>query len=202
MIRTLLTGFRAFGKVRENPSESIVTALGPFSVKGHRLTRRILPVSYARSSVLLSRLLLRGRFHLAVLLGVAAGSEAIRLERYAHNCVDVEKPDVDGWKPRDRRILLDVPERFATRVDVRRIVKVLAQSEIGVTTSENAGDYVCNHAYFHALHTIDRNSLPTKCVFVHVPAHLVNIDDVFTIPLDRQIETIIRIIGAACRTGD
>jgi pyroglutamyl-peptidase len=35
--------------------------------------------------------------------------------------------------------------------------------------SHCAGDYVCNHLYYHLLDTIHRHRWPTQALFIHIP---------------------------------
>ena len=46
-----------------------------------------------------------------------------------------------------------------------------------VRISSNAGNYLCNHVYYHSLNTIAKNNSNTKTLFVHIP-YLNNISDV------------------------
>jgi pyrrolidone-carboxylate peptidase len=56
-MRTLLTGFGPFGAIAHNPSARIVEQLARGGSPGHRLTCRVLPVSFARAEAEIGSLL-------------------------------------------------------------------------------------------------------------------------------------------------
>src|SRR4051794_32502690 len=100
-MRTLLTGFGPFREIVDNPSSRIVAHFAQVGAPGHELTARVLPVSYDRAAAEVSALLRDGAFEAALLLGVAARSAGLRLERVARHHDGGHLPDVDGQTPAD-----------------------------------------------------------------------------------------------------
>src|SRR5687768_10752933 len=98
-MRTLLTGFGAFGSVASNPSARIVAWLEREDVPGHELTTRVLPVSYERAAGEIESLLRDGAFDAAVLLGVARAETCLRVEQMARLRLTGHRPDADGLVP-------------------------------------------------------------------------------------------------------
>ena len=169
-MRTLLTGFGPFGDVVDNPSARIATHFAASGVPGHELTVRILPVSFERASEEITRLLMEGGFDLAVMLGVAGRDSEIRVETCARNQDEARIPDCDGRQP-SGCIAESGLEIYETTLDAGSLVKSLIESGIPARVSDSAGSYVCNRAYYAALHTVAARSMTTRCLFVHVPPH-------------------------------
>jgi pyroglutamyl-peptidase len=168
-MRTLLTGFGPFPGVADNPSgriaEHFAAAPGQFE-----LVARVLPVSFQRTSALVPDLLGAGDpFHAALLLGVASRAREMRLERFAHNRDGLSHADVDGFVPKAETIADGAPARYETVAALAPLRERLAADGMPVCISEDAGRYVCNHAYFTALHAIHQGGLPTRCLFLHLP---------------------------------
>ena len=57
-----------------------------------------------------------------------------------------------------------------TTLPVEEITKSLAKKGYEVTTSNDAGRFVCNYVYYHSLWFAEQNG--TKSLFVHVPLFL------------------------------
>lgn len=57
-----------------------------------------------------------------------------------------------------------------TSLPVEEITKSLAKMGYEVTTSDDAGRFVCNYVYYHSLRFAEQNGI--KSVFVHVPLFL------------------------------
>lgn len=166
-MRILLTGFGPFGEVVDNPSGRIVEHFAREGIDGHDLTAVVLPVSYRSVRKEIPRLIRSGPPDLAVLLGVAAKAEEIRLERWATN--RAAGADVEGIGRRDRPILRGGPERYRTHLSLNSVKRALSAIEAPAVISNSAGRYLCNYAYYGALHIIATHVLTTRCLFVHLP---------------------------------
>lgn len=57
-----------------------------------------------------------------------------------------------------------------TSLPVEQIAKILASKGYEVTTSDDAGRFVCNYVYYHSLRFAEQNEI--KSLFVHVPLFL------------------------------
>ena len=57
-----------------------------------------------------------------------------------------------------------------TTLPVEEITKVLAKMGYEVTTSDDAGRFVCNYVYYHSLRFAEQNRI--QSLFVHVPLFL------------------------------
>jgi len=196
-MRTLLTGFGPFGDVVDNPSARIASHFAESGAPGHELTVRILPVSFERASDEITRLLTEGNFDLALMLGVAGRDSEIRVETCARNQDAARIPDCDDSQP-SGVISESGLEAYRTSVDAGLLVKTLLDSGIPARVSDSAGSYVCNRAYYAALHAITRHSLPTRCLFLHVPSD----ENTFAesqpvaMPLQIQIQAVEVLLSA------
>lgn len=152
--RTFITGFKAFGRVGQNPSETL-------ALNSNR-PHETLEVSYQAVDDFLAGLD-GASFDRLLMLGVAAGRDHLSMELFARNVIG-KTPDVRGFAPKglidpSAPLLLQstlwTPERSAfIDVDVPR-----------VRTSLDAGNYLCNYISFRAL-----QRFPDKHVgFLHVP---------------------------------
>ena len=103
---------------------------------------------------------------LAVHVGLAEGRSKINLESTARNSVG-DRPDEAGLVFDADELLADAEPRRTTPLEVDALVERLsrehADSDLpGAVASDDAGDYVCNALFFHALGCAD-------ALFVHVP---------------------------------
>jgi pyroglutamyl-peptidase len=172
-IRTLLTGFGAFGNVADNPTERLVRYFENREVPGHKLTTCLLPVSYRRAPALLIETLRRadvdGRpFDLVWLLGVASGSPHWRVERFGRN-ENSGAPDTEDHTP-PPQIAGNGPAVLEATIRVEPLVSALQQAGLPATASDSAGGYLCNHALYVALWHLRQNGSACRAGFLHVPA--------------------------------
>jgi pyroglutamyl-peptidase len=197
MMRTLLTGFGAFGHTVNNPSARIVNHFARTEAPGHELTARVLPVSFARAEREIGELLCSGRFDAAVLLGVAGREEQLRLERFGRLRA-TDRMDVDGALRADVARAPEAPDCYRATAALERLLDELTMAGLPARLSDDAGDYVCNHTYYAALETISAGNLPTRCLFVHVPPDAETFAQPWDgpmLPLERQIEAVALILA-------
>ena len=158
----LVTAFGPFPGQPVNPSELVVDELaGEEDVVGH-----VLDVSYERAVSQFDGLVRMVDPSAVVCLGVAASSAAVRLEAVAGRHDSSAAPDVDGVVGGGRRIDTG-PATIPTRLDLAAVGAALASAGILAERSDDAGGYVCNHLFRHALTHVDLLDRPVG--FVHVP---------------------------------
>jgi pyroglutamyl-peptidase len=162
---TLVTGFDPFGGLRSNPSQ---TAGSWLAAQREDILYLPVPTSYARSVEALQRAVQTHRPTALLLLGFAARAAGLRLERLARNATTTTAPDNDG-KCQAGPILEGGPPWIETSVDYDRILRILASKGIPHTASDDAGGYVCNWLYWHAL--VGDRTLPTLFVHLAEPAN-------------------------------
>jgi pyroglutamyl-peptidase len=172
-MNVLITGFSAFPGVPTNPTQLLIN---DFRLKPPKITAgpvemafEIIETQYALAGEQIRTLLIDFKPQFALLLGVAESRVSFGIERFALNIDDCSAADATGDVRRGRRIEKTGPGAYETRVDVDKLREYLIRSDTDVEISNHAGSYVCNHAYYTALHTIETHGLSSRVVFVHVP---------------------------------
>jgi pyroglutamyl-peptidase len=198
-VRILLTGFGPFGSVRNNPSARIVEHFEKVGVPGHELTTAVLPVSYRGASEEIVRRLDVERFDLVLLLGVAAGSEKVRLELFGRNRSSTVKKDAEELVS-EGQVKPQGPLALSGTISARGVVRRLSEEGIPARISRSAGDYVCNHTYYAALHAAASGGRGARCLFVHLPCDEKTMEpgrEYPCMPLETQIRAVELILAAA-----
>lgn len=188
----LLTGFPAFANVERNPSERIVAALDGWTVEGHEIVGRVLPVSAAGTPGAVRAAIDDVSPDLALLLGVAPGRMGLTIERTAVNVLDFADPDNDGARPIDMPIDPHGPVAYFATLPVRQIVEAWQAAGIPGQISDTAGTYLCNAAMYTALRATEDDALPVG--FLHLPSLPEEVAGQRTpqpsMPLETQIEGV------------
>ncbi len=162
----LLTCFEPFGGEAENTSEAAVAALAArWAHDDIRLVTARLPVVFARVRDELARLVEGHRPDAVVVTGEAGGRSVVTPETTARNLDDARIPDNAGEQPRERVIDPGRPATTETRMDVPALLAACARAGVPARASEDAGTFVCNHAFHQVLALTD-----VPAGFVHVPA--------------------------------
>lgn len=157
----LLTGFGPFRSVDVNPTASLVQALDGRVIAGVRIVGVVLPVSWQRAPDLVLQLVAEHDPIAVIGFGVATPRSAVMVETQAHR--RRFGPDVDGVHGADRA---QGPDLVRATLNPEALAKAL-----GVTTSDDAGSYVCNAwLYEVALRS------PAPATFIHVPAQGMDAD--------------------------
>uniref|UniRef100_A0A7N0UVH4 Pyrrolidone-carboxylate peptidase n=1 Tax=Kalanchoe fedtschenkoi TaxID=63787 RepID=A0A7N0UVH4_KALFE len=105
--------------------------------------------------------------------GVNSGASRFAIEHQAVNEATFRCPDEMGWKP--QRVPIIPADGPITRIrktslPVEEITKSLAQMGYAVSTSDDAGRFVCNYVYYQSLYFAEKSNI--KSLFVHVPLFL------------------------------
>ena len=160
----VLTGFGPFPGVAHNPTQALVEHFAAHPEALPASTRlALLDVDYRTVGPALDALL-SDRPKAVVLTGFSAAATAITLEAQASGLCAADKPDVGGFVP-------DLADgaMLCTALDLDRL-HALVEWETRCTISHDAGQYLCNFAYAHALRQVALAGLATPVLFVHVPA--------------------------------
>jgi pyroglutamyl-peptidase len=178
----LLAGFEPFDGLPRNPSAEVAKAL-----EGGGVRAAILPVDHARIAPRL-RALLRARYDAVLLTGLAAGRDRLSLERVALNFRDTRRPDARGAAPRSPEVVRGGPAAYFATADVDRVARALETAGFPVEISLSAGGYLCNAAFYLALHALRRRATP--CGFLHLPPLPGLPCPGAPMPLERQVEAV------------
>ena len=193
-MRVLLTGFEPFGGSDVNSSWETAVRVGQMPLKEVDLEVKQLPVSFRRAGDAVSQSMTDVRPDVMIMLGQHGRGENIEIERIAVNLMDASKADNDGFCPNELKINEQGEEAYFSKLPVKVLRDALLAENIPAKVSNSAGLYVCNCAYYEALHAIALDSLETKAVFVHVPklSELISVEDIST-AVKIIIETILKL---------
>ena len=161
-----VTGFGSFESVGSNPSAYVAQALAARPPDGVDIHAAVLPVSFDQCTRAFDAALdaLGPRVPDVVLaLGVQSTGSTFRLERGAAR-LKGGRPDADGVDAGGMQ--LD-GERL-TRLDLAALEAALVRCGAPRTErSADAGGYVCERLYHHALVVAETHGVPT--LFLHLP---------------------------------
>jgi pyroglutamyl-peptidase len=157
-VHLLVTGFGPFASLSTNPAE-VLAKLVAEGVEGGASV--ILPTSYARSIELLERSVADLKPQALLMLGFSARANPLKIETTGRAVSSVTVPDIDGQVWRDVANGVQSEDRM-TSVRAESIASLVQHRGIEVTVSDDAGGYVCNAAYHHAL------AFEMPVLFVHV----------------------------------
>lgn len=187
-----MTGFGAFESVPDNPSGAIARALDD----GRERIGVVLPVSFRGSAEAFDRTLrlLRPRRPERILCTGVHPGPGFRLERRARARLGEDRPDNDGVTGAAVSGAMGGGDGdLATRADLEALGRVLRRAGAPeVALSDDAGGYVCERLYRHAL--VRAAELDVTALFLHVPP-------LATVPLREQVRAV-RALSAALREGD
>lgn len=164
----LLTGFAPFGGDARNPSWDAIAPLHRRRIGGHRVVARCLPVEFGASSRTLRAAIRETRPRMVVCVGLAAGRDAISLERIAINVDDARIPDNAGACPVDAAVVPGAPAAYFATLPIKAMRAALRDAGIPAEVSQTAGTYVCNHVFYALMHALQRTPA-VRAGFIHVP---------------------------------
>lgn len=167
--RIVVTGFRSFPGVPDNPSQTLVETLKAApGLLPAAAEFRLLETAYAAISPALETILADSP-RVLVMTGFSALAEGFKLERRASDVCSHQFADAHGFRPaKGTGAAIDLREN--RRCDFTGLEAALLAAGIPCHLSDDAGQYVCNHAYHTALSRIAAMGLATRAVFVHLPA--------------------------------
>lgn len=166
MSTVLLTGFEPFGGDAVNPSGDAVRRVGASWHGPAELVVEVLPVTFAGASARLRELIAAHRPDVVIAVGLAGGSDRIRVERIAVNLADARIPDNAGAQPIDEESVPGAPLAREATLPVKTIAAAIRTVGIPAEVSHSAGTFVCNHVFFTALDAVPSG---VAAGFVHVP---------------------------------
>ena len=164
LLRILIAGFEPFGGEKVNPSAEVARAIAADPPAGAQVEAAVLPVAFGEDLRIAWPVWERLRPDLVLGLGQSGGAAAIRIERFAHNLrADPGQPESEA--PIDP----SGPAAYAATIPVLEIARALRESGIPAVVSRDAGTYLCNHFFYHALRRADDEGNGTAVGFLHVP---------------------------------
>ncbi|XP_053573594.1 pyroglutamyl-peptidase 1-like protein [Bombina bombina] len=161
----VVTGFGPYRNYIVNSSWEAVKEFSKLGLdKNVELKVMEFPVKYSEVEKKVRHIWTELKPQLSVHVGMVSSAKAITLEQCARNKGYMEK-DLSGALPQGGCCLLGGPERIESVVNIKSVCKNIAQPEIDVIRSCDAGRYLCEYTYYISLHYGER-----KAVFIHVPS--------------------------------
>ncbi len=163
-MRLLVTGFGPFPTMPRNPSAALAKAVASsprFRIRGIEAACLIVTTAYASIAGELAPALSHEP-DAVLMIGVAGRSRRVRVERRATSRRSTLFPDAAGATAAIGRGVAPSDDR-RTAVNPLAATRILREHRVPAGVSRNAGRYLCNAAYFHAL----GREGPT--LFVHIP---------------------------------
>jgi pyroglutamyl-peptidase len=161
----LATAFNAFGSAETNASEVLLRALKD----DVGIVRVVLRTEYEAAGREIVRLIRALRPEALVSFGVADGATAVRFEQIARNWDGSQDADNAGVRRPGQLIESGAPDIYQATLPYDAMRLALSDRQIPQSVSEDAGGYVCNHAFFRACHEIAQLGRSIPCGFIHVP---------------------------------
>ncbi|MBD5787336.1 pyroglutamyl-peptidase I [Cellulosimicrobium terreum] len=187
----LVSGFEPFGGAATNPSWEVARLLAERSAElvGADVVPVRLPVTFDGAWPALEEAVRAHDPQVVVALGLAQGSDRVRLERVAINVLDARIPDNDGASPVDVPVVDGGPVAYWTGLPVKAALAAVRADQVPVGVSSTAGTYVCNATFYALMHHCT-TSPAVRAGFVHVPA-------VDVVPLEDQVRAVAAVARLA-----
>lgn len=165
----LITGFGPFPLVPDNPSGQLARRVATQRI-WHRIgfaaQALVMPTSYRSIEGLLKPALRNMQPDAVLMIGVAARTPFIRVETRAINRASILFADAGGHYPR-AALNYSLGLRRDNGSPAASALLALRRAGISARASHDAGRYLCNAAYFHALTDAGLAGVPV--LFVHIP---------------------------------
>ena len=175
-----VTGFGRFGNILENPTMHLVNNL-PGKLAGLKSSQfklahsEIIPVTMTDCDTATSRIyqlvkdnLGKADHHVVLNFGVAAGRPCFNLESTGKNIANFGIPDMGGNQPRNAQI--DKNEDLTHSKRSGFLLPMMSQKLKAkgheCSVSMDAGDYICNYAYYRNLMAREKFCEVENCVKV------------------------------------
>lgn len=181
----LITAFEPFAGRSKNKSYEVAE----YFDNSNSINVILLPVSFEHAHIKVKNAISSKNYDLVIMLGeTSATKDFIRLERLALNFKDSENSDNMGISANEESIIPGAPGAYFTNFPIKSVCRELQRKGCKVKISNSAGTFVCNSLYYHILHYIEENKIPTSALFVHLPS------TTEIITLDEMINTIRNLI--------
>ena len=169
----LLTGFEPFGGSEHNPSQQVAERLHGETVGGASVVSLLLPVVMGADWEKLRAAIAEHQPVAVLLLGLAAGTTCLDVERFAVNLKiadagDPAKPLAPNL-PQSEIVPGGPAGLFPTLNSEQIAAAICAGAGVPARAHGYAGSYACNHILFQALHHAAIGESAYKAGFIHLP---------------------------------
>jgi pyroglutamyl-peptidase len=165
----LLTGFEPFGGEAVNASWEAVRRLHRARIDGSEIRVMLLPTVFGAADEMLLSEIRSSLPDAVIMVGQAAGRDAIALEHRAINRAHAFIADNAGRQPCDQRVRHDAPVSYGSTLPMSSIAQGLQNAGIAFKPSQSAGTFVCNSVFFSVCHHRETANPELPVGFIHVP---------------------------------
>jgi pyroglutamyl-peptidase len=172
MTTILVTGFGPFPNAPFNPT-------GPLATRLKRLRRpalaeviivtHVFPTSYAAVDRDLPGLIARHKPDVLLMFGLAARTQALRIETRARNALAL-MPDAAGGSLPRASIAHGCAATLLLPAPGQHLLAAARRTRLPVRLSHDAGKYLCNYLIWRGIEAAGNAGGPRLVAFVHVPA--------------------------------
>lgn len=164
MNRLLATAFEPFAGAQSNSSQWVLEDLAAAGVSGWELETLLLPVVYDEAPALLLERARGVQPGAVLMLGMAKASRVVKVEACSRNLDNRALADNAGVLREAQPIFDGGDAQLESPWAPRQWRDALLAAGIPARVSHDAGGFLCNHCYHHALASGNR------AIFLHVPA--------------------------------
>lgn len=168
MKRVLLSGFEPFAGMSHNSSWDVVEQAAA-TITSAEVHTVLLPVEFRRAAELLVQRIGEVEPDVVIAVGLAAGTETLRLERVGINLRDARIPDSSGAQPVDEPIDAEGRGALFSTLRLKAAHARIVEERIPVQLSLSAGTFVCNDVLYSLLAAAANADSTTPAGFVHLP---------------------------------
>jgi pyroglutamyl-peptidase len=172
MSRLLICGFGPFPEAPDNPAALAVEQLKRvgWAAPGSEVHYAVLPTVWRRAAETALAAAREVSADAVLLVGVAVGADAFRLETMARNQAGTRHPDAEGLFCPGPLIDPDGPAARRVIAPVQALLAAIEAEGLPVGLSSDAGDYLCNFTLYRLLAEVPMTA------FLHVPPLSARID--------------------------
>ncbi len=168
-MRVLITGFGPFPGAPFNPSAALAAALARRrrpALAQHEFVAHVFATTFADVDRDLPALFAQNP-DIVLMFGLASRTRHLRVETQGRNAVSVLFPDASGYRPQSGLIAAGAPARLRGAAPFVRLLGAMRDSAFPARLSRDAGNYLCNYAYWRALQLAGDGH--TVVCFIHIP---------------------------------
>ncbi len=171
-LKVLIAGFGPFPGAARNPSGQHALSVAHSrraASRGAKIIGVVIPTVYREVFSILSHVLKTEKPDAVLMFGLAGSTPFMRIETRAANVASNIHPDAAGEKPAHHSLVAGSPQILNARAPVHRLLAAARGAGASAKLSADAGRYICNAAFFHALDAARRTDTPKLVAFVHIP---------------------------------
>ncbi|SDR15295.1 pyroglutamyl-peptidase I [Natronobacterium texcoconense] len=170
-VTVLVTGYEPFGEFETNPTCRIARRLDGETIgDAATVVGRELPVVFDEMEAELEEYLAEHDPDVVCGLGLAAGRNALSLERVGINLRDTAGiPDNDDREVTDEAVDAEGPVAYFATLPLREMKSAMRDAGVPTTLSTDAGTHLCNDFLYAARHRAETDDREFRVGFVHTP---------------------------------